>query len=87
MRTKSHPQYFISKPRRSFRVGITIGIDPGDIWSHYCTLSQLYMLDRLVLGANNSQLSFPRDRFSEMTDEELVEELKRVRALNDHLLN
>jgi hypothetical protein len=45
------------------------------------------MLDRLVLGANNSQLSFPRDRFSEMTDEELVEELKRVRALNDHLLN
>jgi hypothetical protein len=38
MRMKSHPQYFISKPRRSSR-GITIGIDLGDIWSHYCTLN------------------------------------------------
>jgi len=37
---KSHPQYFISKPRRSSRVGITIGIDLGDIWSHYCTLNE-----------------------------------------------
>jgi len=40
MRMKSHPQYFISKPRRSSRVGITIGIDLGDIWSHYCTLNE-----------------------------------------------
>src|ERR1700746_238721 len=29
MRMKSHPQYFISKSRRSSRVGITIGIDLG----------------------------------------------------------
>jgi len=27
MRMKSHPQHFISKPRRSSRVGIMIGID------------------------------------------------------------
>jgi FkbM family methyltransferase len=40
MRMKSHPQYFISKPRRSSKVGITIGIDLGDIWSHYCTLNE-----------------------------------------------
>ena len=40
MRMKSHPQYFISKPHRSSRVGITIGIDLGDIWSHYCTLNE-----------------------------------------------
>ena len=40
MRMKSHPQYFIPKPRRSSRVGITIGIDLGDIWSHYCTLNE-----------------------------------------------
>jgi transposase len=37
---KSHPQYFISKPRRSSKVGVTIGIDLGDIWSHYCTLNE-----------------------------------------------
>ncbi|MFC5861693.1 IS110 family transposase [Acidicapsa dinghuensis] len=27
-------------PRRHPRVGLTIGIDLGDIWSHYCTLNQ-----------------------------------------------
>src|ERR1700735_2658742 len=41
MRMKKHPQFFISKrPRRSSGVGITIGIDLGDIWSHYCTLNE-----------------------------------------------
>src|SRR6202041_970295 len=40
MRMKTHPQYFISKPRRSSKFGVTIGIDLGDIWSHYCTLSE-----------------------------------------------
>jgi transposase len=41
MRMKKHPQFFISKrPRRSPWVGITIGIDLGDIWSHYCTLNE-----------------------------------------------
>ena len=40
MRMKNHPQYFISKPRRSSKVGMTIGIDLGDIWSHYCTLNE-----------------------------------------------
>jgi len=37
---KSHSQHFISKPRRSSKVGVTIGIELGDIWSHYCTLSE-----------------------------------------------
>jgi transposase len=27
-------------PERSFKVGSTIGVDLGDIWSHYCTLSE-----------------------------------------------
>ena len=41
MRMKKHPQFLISKrPRRSPWVGITIGIDLGDIWSHYCTLNE-----------------------------------------------
>src|SRR6266478_1035703 len=40
MRMKTHPQYFISKPRRSSKVGVTIGIDLGGIWSYYCTLSE-----------------------------------------------
>ena len=41
MRMKRHPQYFISKsPRRGSRVGTTIGIDLGDVWSHYCTINE-----------------------------------------------
>src|SRR5258708_27368315 len=41
MRMKRHPQYFISKsPLRVSRVGTTMGIDLGDVWSHYCTLNQ-----------------------------------------------
>jgi hypothetical protein len=41
MRMKKHPQFFISKgSRRSLRVGITIGIDLGDVRSHYCTLNE-----------------------------------------------
>src|ERR1700735_3348976 len=27
-------------PRRQAKVEITIGIDLGDVWSHYCTLNQ-----------------------------------------------
>ena len=41
MRMKRHPQYFISKsPRRGSRTGTTIGIDLGDVWSHYCTINE-----------------------------------------------
>jgi transposase len=47
MRMKSHPQYFISKPLRSSKVGITIGIDLGDIWSHYCTLNEVRLAEVL----------------------------------------
>lgn len=27
-------------PRRQARVSVTIGVDLGDVWSHYCTLNQ-----------------------------------------------
>src|SRR5277367_4431223 len=41
MRMKKHPQYFISKsPLRGTGVGTTIGIDLGDVWSHYCTINE-----------------------------------------------
>ena len=41
MRMKKHTQHLIAEvPRRSSRVGMTIGIDLGDIWSHYCTLNE-----------------------------------------------
>jgi transposase len=41
MRMKKHPQFFLSKnPRGSPRVGITIGIDLGDIWGHCCILNE-----------------------------------------------
>src|ERR1700744_1655004 len=41
MRMKRHPQHFISKsPHRGSRGGMTIGIDLGDVWSHYCTIDE-----------------------------------------------
>jgi hypothetical protein len=41
MRMKKQSQDLIAKGAgRSSRVEITIGIDLGDIWSHYCTLNQ-----------------------------------------------
>jgi hypothetical protein len=38
---KKPAQHLIAEvPRRQAKVEITIGIDPGDVWSHYCTLNQ-----------------------------------------------
>jgi len=38
---KKPAQYLIAEvPRRQAKVEITIGIDLGDVWSHYCTLNQ-----------------------------------------------
>jgi hypothetical protein len=40
-RMKKHTQDLIAEvPRRSSRVKMTIGIDLGDVWSHYCTLNE-----------------------------------------------
>jgi transposase len=34
-------QHLIAEvPRRQAKVGMTIGVDLGDVWSHYCTLNQ-----------------------------------------------
>jgi hypothetical protein len=42
-------------PRRSSRVGTTIGIDLGDIWSHYCILNEDgEVVDRGRFGTNPS---------------------------------
>ena len=41
MRMKKQTQDLIAEgPGSSSKVGITIGIDLGDVWSHYCTLNQ-----------------------------------------------
>jgi transposase len=41
MRMKKHMRHLIAEvPGRNSKVGITIGIDLGDIWSHYCTLNE-----------------------------------------------
>jgi transposase len=41
MRMKKHTQDLIAEvPRGCSKVGMTIGIDLGDIWSHYCTLNE-----------------------------------------------
>jgi transposase len=38
---KTPAQHLIAEvPRRQAKVEITIGIDLGDVWSHYCTLNQ-----------------------------------------------
>ena len=37
---KSAPHLVTEIPRRRTRVETTIGIDLGDVWSHYCTLNQ-----------------------------------------------
>ena len=37
---KSAPHLIAEVPHRQPRVAITIGIDLGDVWSHYCTLNQ-----------------------------------------------
>jgi transposase len=38
---KNSSQHLIAEiPRRQSRVEMTIGIDLGDLWSHYCTLNE-----------------------------------------------
>jgi transposase len=38
---KNSSQHLIAEvPRRQSRVEMTIGIDLGDVWSHYCTLNE-----------------------------------------------
>lgn len=38
---KKPKQYLVAEvPRRQAKVEMTIGIDLGDVWSHYCTLNQ-----------------------------------------------
>jgi transposase len=38
---KNSSQHLIAEvPRRRSRVEMTIGVDLGDVWSHYCTLNQ-----------------------------------------------
>src|ERR1017187_5942704 len=38
---KKPSQHLIAEvPRRIAKVGMTIGIDLGDVWSHYCTLNE-----------------------------------------------
>ncbi len=38
---KKTTHYLIAEvPRRQSRVELTIGVDLGDVWSHYCTLNE-----------------------------------------------
>jgi transposase len=39
MKKTTHP-LIAEVPRRQSRIGMTIGIDLGDVWSHYCTLNE-----------------------------------------------
>jgi transposase len=57
---KKPSQHLIAEvPRRPARVEMTIGIDLGDIWSHYCTLNEEgEAVDRGRFSANTSQAAF-----------------------------
>src|SRR5258708_36077213 len=37
---KTTQRLIVEVPRRQSEVGVTIGIDLGDVWSHYCTLNE-----------------------------------------------
>ena len=37
---KSAPHLIVEVPRRQRQIAVTIGIDLGDVWSHYCTLNE-----------------------------------------------
>jgi hypothetical protein len=57
-RMKKHTQDLIAEvPRGCSQVGITIGIDLGDAWSHYCTLNEDgEVVDRGRFRANPSSV-------------------------------
>jgi hypothetical protein len=39
---KNPSKHLIAEAQRSVtKDGMTIGIDPGDVWSHYCTLNEV----------------------------------------------
>jgi hypothetical protein len=64
------------------RIAINGDLSLGEICRGIDGLSALYHCDRLILGADDMPHPMPRDRFAEMTDEELHAELQRVRAAN-----
>ena len=56
---KKPAQHLIAEvPRRQAKVEMTIGIDLGDVWSHYCTLNQ----DGEVVDPAASELPRRRSR-------------------------
>ena len=48
---KPSKHHIAEVPRSVTKVGLTIGIDLGDVWSHYCTLDSV--LDRLTRGLDH----------------------------------
>jgi transposase len=40
MRKKPSQHFIAEVPRSIIKVGMTIGIDLGNVWSHYCTLNE-----------------------------------------------
>jgi hypothetical protein len=57
-------------------------INLNDVSRAIASMAELYRLDRLALGAStdNVQPAITRDRIDEMSDDEVMEELQRVRA-------
>jgi hypothetical protein len=46
---KRHPQYSSQSPRRGSRIGTTIGLDLGDVWSHFTIDEEVEVIDREAL--------------------------------------
>ena len=71
------------------KITVKSDVSIPDIARAVAAFGELYRLDRLALGAStdNVQPTMPHDRFADMSDEDLVEELKRVRARNNVTIN
>jgi hypothetical protein len=71
------------------KITVKSDVSIPDIARAVAAFTELYRCDRLALGASteNLQPAAARDRFADMSDEELVEELKRVRARNNITIN
>ncbi|HMH12113.1 MAG TPA: hypothetical protein VK578_03305 [Edaphobacter sp.] len=64
------------------KIVVKTDVSIPDIARAVMAFGVLFRHDRLALGADTGSLPEPQNRFDDMSDEELVEELKRVRARN-----
>src|SRR5277367_5283563 len=78
---KKPSQHLIAEvPRVQAKVEITIGIDLGDVWSHYCTLNlDGEVVDRGRFGTHSIWISA---QLQELGHEVIVANVRELRAIS-----